>query len=273
MDYGIVIASVLALGVLGAAFALVLAIANARFAVKRDPLEEKVLAALAGTNCGACGYGGCAAYAQAVAAGKVPATACIPGGGPAAKAVANLVGQTIEPREQQVAVVHCNRESAPSIDYSGIGDCRAATAIVGGVYECRFACLGLGTCARVCPSGAIWMSDKGLPVVDEERCTGCGICVKACPKGIVTVERRADEVHVLCRSKDKGAVAREKCEHACIACGLCVKACNAKAIEIQDFLAEIDYNKCVSCGECVAVCPTGAIGDYRKTRRRKVDVA
>ena len=45
-------------------------------------------------------------------------------------------------------------------------------------------CLFCGTCAGVCPQGAIKMLiEKGIyvPKVDSELCNGCGTCVKACP--------------------------------------------------------------------------------------------
>ncbi|NIS69976.1 MAG: 4Fe-4S dicluster domain-containing protein, partial [Proteobacteria bacterium] len=50
---------------------------------------------------------------------------------------------------------------------------------------CTYGCLGLGTCERVCPFGAIRMDGNGLPVISEELCTGCGICVESCPKEVL----------------------------------------------------------------------------------------
>ncbi len=275
MEYGVIIAAVIALGALGIAFAVGLAVANAKLAVKQDPLAEKVLDTLPGANCGACGYAGCAAYAEAVAAGKVGPTACIPGGGAAAAKIAALLGQTAEAVDEKLAIVHCNRADTckPKVDYRGLKDCKAAVLLADNVFQCSYACVGLGTCAAACPFDAITMSAKGIPVVDEEKCTGCAVCVAACPKKILSVERDANCVHVLCSSHDKGAVARKACERACIACGRCVKACPSDAIKVEDFLARIDYSKCTSCGECVKVCPTGAIGDYTQIRRRQANAA
>ena len=51
--------SILVLGILGAIFGAVLAVAAKIFHVEVDPRQEAVRAALAGANCGGCGYPGC----------------------------------------------------------------------------------------------------------------------------------------------------------------------------------------------------------------------
>ena len=53
-----VIAAIVVLGVLGAVFGFVLAVASKIFEVKKDPREEEILSHLAGANCGGCGYPG-----------------------------------------------------------------------------------------------------------------------------------------------------------------------------------------------------------------------
>ena len=61
-----VLFALLLLGVLGAVFGCVLAVASKVFEVKKDPREEAVLGLLAGANCGGCGYPGCSGCAAAI---------------------------------------------------------------------------------------------------------------------------------------------------------------------------------------------------------------
>ena len=62
--------SIIILSGLGLAFGIFLAFAARKFEVKKEPKVEEVMNALPGTNCGACGYAGCAAYAEAVVMNK-----------------------------------------------------------------------------------------------------------------------------------------------------------------------------------------------------------
>ena len=62
--------AVLVLGIMGAVFGAVLAIASKVFAVKTDERLPKLVEALPGANCGGCGFAGCQAYAQAVLEGR-----------------------------------------------------------------------------------------------------------------------------------------------------------------------------------------------------------
>lgn len=48
--------------------------------------------------------------------------------------------------------------------------------------------------ARVCPRGAVVRRQDGpyagTWTVDAERCTGCGMCVRVCPAGAVSMSER-----------------------------------------------------------------------------------
>ena len=48
--------------------------------------------------------------------------------------------------------------------YEGVQDCRAAILAGGGDKACRYGCLGYGTCSRVCPFGAITMTEDPPPI-------------------------------------------------------------------------------------------------------------
>ncbi|HLS02815.1 MAG TPA: 4Fe-4S dicluster domain-containing protein, partial [Beutenbergiaceae bacterium] len=48
-------------------------------------------------------------------------------------------------------------------------------------------------CLDVCPTGALFRTEHGTVVVQDDICNGCGVCVAACPFGVI--ERRPDGVH------------------------------------------------------------------------------
>ncbi len=254
------------IGIIGVIFGLGLAIAAAKFAVKVDPKVERVREVLPGANCGACGYAGCQGYAEAVAANpEVPPNLCAPGKAAVAEAIAQITGKTAAAVEPKVARIFCQGDSARSVKrfrYEGIKDCRAAVLAGGGDKACAYGCLGYGTCASVCPFGAITMNEYDLPVVDVEKCTGCRKCEIACPKKVIEVLPISKQVLVRCHSLDSGPVTRKNCQVGCIACGSCVKVCPFEAVSLNNNLARIDIEKCRRCGLCVMKCPTNAIMDY-----------
>ena len=62
-----IVYAVLALGIMGLVFGLVLAFASKIFAVEVDERIPAVQECLPGANCGACGFAGCDGYAKALA--------------------------------------------------------------------------------------------------------------------------------------------------------------------------------------------------------------
>lgn len=142
------------------------------------------------------------------------------------------------------------------------GDCRQALAEhPEGILECRWGCLGLGSCAAVCKLGAIKVGARGVAEVDIDKCVGCGLCVKACPQGIIRLVPREQNIVVGCSSRDSGPETRKACDAGCIACGICVKNCPMGAIRLEDNHPVIDESLCVSCGMCASKCPRGVIKD------------
>ncbi|WP_449246331.1 FAD-dependent oxidoreductase [Desulfarculus baarsii] len=180
------IVEALAIGGLGLAAAVGLGVAAKIFAVEVDPLVTAVEEALPGANCGGCGMAGCSAAAAAMAAGRIPPSACVGGGAAVQAEVAKILGLALSASEPVVAHVNCRYATASAdvkYQYDGIRDCRAAVLLFGGPKECPVGCLGLGTCVVNCPFGAIQIGANGLPQVDAALCTGCGTCERVCPMG------------------------------------------------------------------------------------------
>jgi len=273
MEWSYLVSAVVILGSLAAVFGVGLAIASRVFHVDSDPRIEEIEKILPSANCGACGYGGCAAYATAVVSGAVGPSECVPGGLEIAKEVAEIMGLTAEEKQRRVAVVMCQggNRVGDRFDYQGITDCRAAMLTQDAAKGCHWGCIGLGTCARACPFDAIVMGQAGLPHIIEERCTACGTCADACPRQIISILPAKNMVHVLCKSHDKGGEVRKVCQVGCIGCKKCEKVCAVEggAVHTTDFLAQVDPATCISCGKCVKECPTGTIGSFRLSRRRK----
>lgn len=260
---GVCVACLLALGTV---FGVGLAFASKKFHVDVDPKIDEVYEVLPRVDCGACGHAGCAAFAAAVVKGEAPADGCVPGGAETAAAVAVIMGMDIAARGDALrAVVHCqggNAEAAVAFAYDGIDDCRAAQLVQGGPKTCKYGCLGLGTCAFVCPFDAITMGPNGLPVISEQRCTACGLCVTACPVGILSILPASQRVYLGCSNPvAKGREMKEMCSRGCIKCRLCVKATESGAIQWGGELPVFDYEKGGDFEAAVGKCPTNAFVD------------
>lgn len=259
-----VLYAILALGGLGVLFGLLLGVADKKFSVEADERVSAVRAAVAGANCGACGYPGCDGYAEAVVRGEAPANACTPGGQKTAKEIAKIMGVNADVLEPMIARVRCQgtcENVTMRYDYSGIPSCRAAGSLAGGPTACEFGCVGLGDCVSRCPFGAISMVD-GVAVVNEDACTGCAVCVAACPRGIIQMIPKDQTVVVLCRNQATGRIARLQCKTACVACKRCEKQCPTNSIRVIDGVAEIDETTCTRCGACIPVCPMHCIVNF-----------
>ena len=80
-------------------------------------------------------------------------------------------------------------------------------------------------CLDVCPTGALFRTEFGTVVVQEDICNGCGYCVPACPYGVI--DRREDDGRAwkctLCYDRLGGGL-----EPAC------AKACPTDSIQFGD---------------------------------------
>lgn len=260
---GMVLIVMAAVGII---FGFVLATANKKFAVEVNPLIHVVEEILPKGQCGACGFAGCAAYAEAVVSNPdVPPNLCVPGKEAVAKEIADITGKVSAQMEPRIAYIKCAGspdKAKASYEYQGVKDCIAANLLQGGPKSCKYGCIGFGTCITKCPFDALSMGEDGIPVVDSKRCTGCGSCEAACPKQVIGMISPKAEVHVRCNSNEKGADARKLCTAACIGCGLCVKNCSYQAVKLENNLAVVNPKICAElCQEatCVSKCPTKAI--------------
>lgn len=249
---------VLIVAVIGLVAGAGLSIASVVMAVKVDEKAEKIREVLPGANCGACGYSGCDGYAAALSSGKESsASLCAPGGPAVAAEVAAVLGIQAQQTARKAAVVRCNGTCNNTTDkmiYHGVTSCLAAVQLFGGQGSCQFGCLGFGDCVDVCEYDALKVRD-GVAVVDETQCTACARCTQVCPKQLIALQPMDGRAVVRCMNRDKGAVARKKCQAACIGCMKCEKVCESGAVKVTNFLAQVDSEKCIACGKCVDACP------------------
>lgn len=131
-------------------------------AVDEDPIEAEIQSMLPGSQCGQCGYVGCAQAAAALARGDAPVTLCPPGGRSLASALAARLGV--------------------KADLSTLED--VGPRIAGVAEEI---CIGCCRCLKVCPTDAIIGAAKQIHNVIREACTGCGACVECCPTEAMTL--------------------------------------------------------------------------------------
>ncbi|MDR2514452.1 MAG: RnfABCDGE type electron transport complex subunit B [Christensenellaceae bacterium] len=263
------------LGGLGLLFGAGLAFAGQKLAVETDPRVEEVRACLPGAGCGACGYPGCDGYASAVVLEGAATNLCPVGGLSVANEVAKIMGAAPNTDVvRMVATVLCRGDSEhckTAYVYEGLRECQAAVLASGGEKACPHACIGYGSCQRVCEFGAITV-ENGLVRIDSDKCMGCRKCMEVCPKEVIRLEPSEKPSILRCRAAESGRDVRDVCSAGCISCGRCAEVCRFGAIEMVNNLPRIDMEQCVGCLECVRVCPTRAMdGDLSKRKRARIN--
>ncbi len=249
------------LGAMAAVFAIVLAIAGSKLAVKLDERVQRINELLTGANCGCCGYAGCEAFAKALIKGDAKIIDCPSTTKENKELIADLLGSEVGEVEPTIVVCACNGgyRCLDKYDYQGYGDCASIELLAGGKKACPTGCIGAGKCVDVCPFHAIDILGDGVAVVNQEKCVQCGTCITACPKNLMTRLPAKAKVYIACSNHDRGREIRKICSAGCIGCGLCAKVCEAGAITMVDGLPVFDYDKCTNCRKCVEKCPSKCI--------------
>ncbi len=77
-------------------------------------------------------------------------------------------------------------------------------------------------CLQSCPTGALFRTEFGSVVVQQDICNGCGYCVPSCPFGVIETAPQSGTAHkcTLCYDRAKGGL-----EPAC------AKSCPTNAIQ------------------------------------------
>lgn len=154
--------AVTSLTMLGIVMGALLGLASRWLAVEEDPLEKELQAMLPGSQCGQCGFVGCAQAAVALAKGEATVTLCPPGGKAVAEALAKRLGV--------------------EADLSGHETHGPQLAIID-----EASCIGCVRCMTECSVDAIIGAPKQIHAVLNDLCHGCGKCVEVCKPGAVSM--------------------------------------------------------------------------------------
>ena len=148
--------AIFVIAALGAVMGTLLGIAAKYLAVAGNPLAGEIEALLPGSQCGQCGYPGCAPAAAAMAKGEAPVTLCPPGGRGLVAALAEKLGVNVD-----------------------LCDVEEKQPLVAFVHE--HLCVGCTKCFKRCPTDAILGAPRQIHAIFTDACTGCEKCYEVCP--------------------------------------------------------------------------------------------
>ena len=80
-------------------------------------------------------------------------------------------------------------------------------------------------CLDVCPTGALFRTEFGTVVVQEDVCNGCGYCIPACPYGVIDIREDDGRAWKCTMCYDRLQVGMEPA---------CAKACPTDSIQFGD---------------------------------------
>ena len=97
------------------------------------------------------------------------------------------------------AYVMCSCKKACKLERSMFNPeytCVMAKTVFGSSLDCKFACLGLGDCVKICPQEAIKI--ENMTAVITSNCCGCGKCVSICPQNIIDLLPKDTRTAIVC---------------------------------------------------------------------------
>lgn len=240
-------------------FSITIAFFSKKFSVETDPKVEIVENLLSGANCGACGFAGCSAFAEALVKGEATLSSCNATSMNAKEEIAKVLGSE-DLGEESIVLVACNGGNSclDKYDYQGYGDCSSVELLAGGRKACPVGCIGMSKCIIECPHHAIDLQN-GYSIVNQDKCIQCGVCIGHCPKMLIKRVPSNALYYIACSSTDKGKEVRSYCKNGCIGCQICVKNCKEGALTFENNLPVFDYTKCTACGVCFEKCPAKCI--------------
>lgn len=230
---------------LGFFFGLFLAIIARIFHVEVDPKIEKIGDILPGANCGACGYPGCAGYADAIVTKDVDINLCSPGGEEVVNKIGSILGKKATAKTKMVAKIFCLGDDAVAekdFEFNGDEDCSTVYNYFQGEKTCKYGCLGRGNCMRVCPVGAIKRDALNRVWIDANECISCEKCLSVCPTHVIKMVPINKGYFVACSSPEPGKIVRKICKKGCIGCKICEKLTGPEKMSVENFLASVHYN-------------------------------
>lgn len=229
---------------LSAVIAIILGWATRAFKVEADPRIGEIINVLPGANCGGCGYGGCAVYAEAIVEKNASVTLCPVGGESCSQEIAEIMGVEMGEAMPFRPVVHCaahTKDKHKNAPYKGEQTC-AAINLISAAQGCVYGCLGHGDCERACKYAAISVVD-GLATVNYDRCIGCRKCAEVCPRNIISMTpfKRSYVISVSCSNLEGGKDVREVCDVGCLGCSICAKV-NQDVFHVQNNIATVNQD-------------------------------
>lgn len=105
--------------------------------------------------------------------------------------------------ERAVVLCSCGKKfkKNPEISARKGNSCAIISSVCNSLNDCRFSCIGLGDCVKICPQEAIFI--KNQTAVITELCNGCGKCVSSCPKNLIKLVPAKTKEIELCSNSDQ----------------------------------------------------------------------
>ena len=119
-------------------------------------------------------------------------------------------------KNENKAIVLCSCNKATVLkrtDFNENYSCYMVKNNYGTGLDCKYACIGLGDCAKVCSQNAISFINK--TAVISNNCCGCGKCIEVCPQSIIKLVPATTKSMILCNNTDRD----------------CLTSCNKKQSE------------------------------------------